>query len=47
MEEARDRSCPKIPSNEATGAQDVTAIAGIDLTSLFSADIKVIELVPV
>ena len=47
MEEAADRACPQIPSFEATGAQDVTAIAGIDLTVLYFTDIKVIESVSV
>ena len=47
MEEASDRACPEIPFFEPTGVQDVTSIAGIDFTSLYFTDIKVIESVPV
>ena len=38
---------PTIPEYQATGAQDVTAIAGVHLPTLFFTKIQVIESVPV
>ena len=45
-EEAWAREKPDIPSHAPSTAQDVSAIAGVDLLKLFFADIKLVTRVP-
>ena len=45
-EEAEEREAPTIPSFTPSVAQDITAIAGVDLAKLFFTDMPMIQSVP-